>query len=247
LYEEEHRVAETLQDAMMAAVETTAEVEVGSAYRSAPGVGKIGGDFLDLFELGNGTLAFIVGDVAGKGIEAAATNALARSTVRALAYRNPNDPSKVLAGANDALRHQLRSAEFVTAVYGVIDPRSGHVALALAGHPEPVVCGRPDVVPDESVRNPPLAVIEGRTFGVWEFALTANDVLVSFSDGIIEARRGKELFGVERTREVLHSCADRSCQQIADTLLAAVDSFSNGELRDDIAILALRPKGSADR
>lgn len=245
LYEDEHRIAETLQDAMMAAVETTADVEVGSVYRSAPGVGKLGGDFLDMFELGNGTTAFVVGDVAGKGIEAAATNALARSTLRALAYRNPGDPSKVLAEANEALGRQLRSSEFVTAVFGVIDPADGSVTVGLAGHPEPLVCGRPGLVPDDGVRNPPLGVVEGRDFGIWTFTMGTGEALVAYSDGIIEARRGNELFGVDRVREVLRGCEGRSCQQIADSLLAAVEDYCDGDLRDDVAILVMRPSRRA--
>jgi serine phosphatase RsbU (regulator of sigma subunit) len=241
LYEDEHRVAETLQGAMLAAVETTADVEVGTVYRSAPGIGKIGGDFFDVFDLGNGTVAFVVGDVAGKGIEAAATNALTRSTFRALAYRNPDLPARVLAGVNEALLRQLQPAEFVTAVFGVLDPARGTVALCLAGHPEPVVCGGPEDAPDDAVRNPPLAVVDGQVFELWRFTVTAPEALVAFSDGIVEARHGGELFGIDRVRGVLRSCADGTCQEIADSLLAAVEEFSDGDLRDDIAILALRP------
>lgn len=241
LYQDAHRVAETLQNAMVASVVAAADVEVGSVYRCAPGVGRIGGDFFDVFELGQGSVGFVLGDVAGKGIEAAATNALTRSTLRALAYRNPGLPAKVLAGANEALRRQLGPAEFVTAVFGVLDPSNGNVTLGLAGHPEPVVCGRPDHVPGEGVRNPPLGVVGGLTFDVWSFTLEPPDVLVLFSDGITEARDGTDLFGIERVRGVLERCGDMTCQGIADSVLAAVEGFSGGDLRDDVAVLALRP------
>jgi serine phosphatase RsbU (regulator of sigma subunit) len=239
LYEGEHRVAEILQSAMAASVETVSDVEVGSVYRSAPGVGSIGGDFYDVFDLPNGHVAFLLGDVSGKGIEAAATNALTRSTIRALAYRN-HDPGSVLAGANEALLRQLSDSEFVTAAFGVLDPASGTVEIALAGHPEPIVCGRPNLVPADS-RNPPLAVLTGGPFETWRFTMACCDALVLFSDGIFEARRADELFGIQRVRDLLDTCGHETCQQIADRLLGEVERFSAGPLRDDVAILVLRP------
>jgi serine phosphatase RsbU (regulator of sigma subunit) len=246
LYEGEHRVAEILQTAMASSLKTTADVEIGSVYRPAPGIGRIGGDFFDVFDLADGSVAFALGDVAGKGIEAAATSTLARTTLRALAYRYPGQPSKVLAGASEALFHQLGSAVFVTAAFGVLDPSSGSVTLGLAGHPEPVVCGRVELVPDEHVRNPPLAVVGDRAFNVWSFTLAPSDTLVLFSDGICEARRGTELFGSDRVRETLATCAG-SCQETADRLLAAVEAYSSDGLRDDVAVLALRAPGCSDR
>ena len=244
LYEGEHRVAETLQNAMAASIKSTPRMELGSVYRSAPGVGKIGGDFFDVFELPTGQIAFVLGDVCGKGIEAAATSTLTRSTLRALAYRTPKDPARVLEDASEALRHQLGSAEFVTAAFGVIDPSDGSVAIALAGHPEPVVCGRPDLVPDAGSRNPPLSVAAA-VGGAWTFALAPDDVLVLYSDGICEARRDRELFGIERVRAALSSCAGLTCQEVADSLLAAVTAFSGGDLHDDVAVLALRARPAA--
>lgn len=239
LYEGEHRVAETLQNAMAASVETVSGVEIGSVYRSAPGIGSIGGDFYDVFDLPSGRVAFLLGDVSGKGIEAASTNALARSTVRALAYRS-EDPGRVLGGANDALLRQLADSEFVTAAFGVLDPATRSVEMALAGHPEPMVSGDADVSRG-TPHNPPLAVLEGERFAAWQFTLCSGDALVLFSDGVCEARRGHELFGTERVRELLDSCVGAPCQEIADRLHAEIERFSEGTIRDDVAILALRP------
>jgi len=240
LYEGEHRVAETLQGAMAASVETVTDVEIGSVYRSAPGIGHIGGDFFDVFDLPEGKLAFVLGDVSGKGIEAAATNALARSTIRALAYRN-QDPGSVLTGASEALLQQLGDAVFVTAAFGVIDTNSLEVAISVAGHPEPMVCDRPDLVPDES-RNPPLAVVSGEQYDVWRFTMRPGEILVLFSDGICEARRDGEMYGMERVRRFLSSCAGDTGQHIADKLLEDVELHSGGNLRDDVAVLTLRPR-----
>ncbi len=240
LYEGEHRVAETLQGAMAASVETSADVEIGSVYRSAPGIGSVGGDFYDVFDLPDGNVAFVLGDVSGKGIEAAATNARTRSTMRALAYRNP-DPARVLSGTNEALLRQLGDSEFVTAVFGVLDPRSFAVAIGVAGHPEPIVCGRPDLSPGDS-RNPPLAVVAGQTFDVWRFAMRPDETLVLFSDGICEARRNGELFGMDRARWLLDSCSGQSSQKVADALLREVEQFSDGVLRDDVAVLTMKPQ-----
>ena len=239
LYEGEHRVAETLQSAMAASVEAVDNVEVGSVYRSAPGIGHIGGDFFDVFDLPDGHVAFVLGDVSGKGIKAAATSGLARSTIRALAYRN-QDPGRVMTGANEALLRQLGEAVFVTAAFGVLDTNSLEVAISIAGHPEPMVCGRPDLVPDES-RNPPLAVVSGEQYVVWRFTMRPGEVLVVFSDGICEARCDGVMYGMERVREQLGSCVGESGQQVADWLLAEVERHTGGDLRDDVAVLTLRP------
>lgn len=242
LYEGEHRVAETPQGAMAASAKTVANIEIGSVYRSAPGIGHIGGgvfDVFDVFDLPDNKLTFVLGDVCGKGVEAAATNALTRSTVRALAYHN-QDPGRVLTGANEALLQQLGDAVFVTAAFAVLDTKSLEVAIAIAGHPEPMVCGRPDLVPRD-VRNPPLAVVQGERYDVWRFSIEPGETLVLFSDGICEARAGRELFGMERVRTFLASCGNKAGQQVADELLGEVESHSGGNLRDDVAILILRP------
>jgi serine phosphatase RsbU (regulator of sigma subunit) len=240
LYESEYRVAKILQDAMAKSPETVVDVEVGSAYRPAPGRGRIGGDFFDVFAVDKGRVAFVLGDVCGHGIEAAATNALTRSSMRALAYRNP-DPARVMASANDTLLRQLGDDEFVTAAFGVLDTTTLEVAISVAGHPDPMVCGRPHLVPDPILRSVPLAVVPDATFDVWRFKMLPGETLVLFSDGLCEARRGSEQFGITRVRAFIESCSNRSCQEMADELLAAADRFAVGSLHDDVAILALRP------
>ena len=242
LFENEHRVAETLQSAITAPPESMSGVTVGSVYRPAPGIGRIGGDFYDVFALSDGRVAFLLGDVSGKGLEAAAITALARSTIRALAYRTP-EPATVLAAANDALMRQLTDSDFVTVAYGVLDPVTLAVSIGLAGHPEPIVAGRPDIVPADHQRNPPLGVPSDAQFAEWSFVLLSNDTLVLYSDGICEARSGGKLFGIDRIRALLAPCAGADPQEAADTLMAAAATFCDGSFRDDVAILALRPSG----
>jgi phosphoserine phosphatase RsbU/P len=130
---------------------------------------------------------------------------------------------------------------FVTAAFGVLNMHSLEVAIAIAGHPDPMVCGRPELVPHDQ-RNPPLAVVEGERYDVWRFSMEPGDALVMFSDGICEARSGTAMFGMERVRRVLNTCGGQTGQQVADTLLGEVQRHSGGDLRDDVAVLVLRPR-----
>ncbi|MBE0476148.1 MAG: serine/threonine-protein phosphatase, partial [Coriobacteriia bacterium] len=114
-------------------------VRVSHGYRASSELARIGGDFYDVFGVGERRIAFLLGDVSGKGLTAAATTMQVKSTIRALAHDGA-DPGEVLRRANVVLSRDLEEGQFVTAVLGVLDTTEGTVALVSAGHELPVVC-----------------------------------------------------------------------------------------------------------
>lgn len=242
LYEAEHLVAETLQAALINIPAPVPGVDVAQIYHASPGVGRTGGDFYDVFRTDDGRVAFIIGDVCGKGIRAAATTAMVKSTVRALAYRDP-EPTRVLAGTNEAIGKQLDEAEFVTAVYGVLDVPTGDVVLANAGHPDPMLCcGSNELAPVKD-HDPPLGPFPDAVYSPRNFKLRHGDTLVLFTDGVLEVRRGGTTLGDEGVREVLARMHAASASQIVASLFEATVLTSDGPVADDIAIVALRYVG----
>lgn len=239
LYEAERKTVDTLHASLLRTESEIPGIEVGAAYYSAVELARIGGDFFDVFELPDHRVGFAVGDVAGKGIEAAAITAIAKSTVRAFAYEW-GSPARVVRAANQALSRQIDEARFVTLVYGLLDVTTGETRIVCAGHPSPLICDESGCVEDVSVHNPPLAVFEFMDFEEYRTVLRPNMRLVAFSDGLLDARRGEEFLGEERVRELIDGMGDAAPETLAEELLAAARSHSDGHPPDDIAILAIR-------
>ncbi|MHB8841651.1 MAG: MASE3 domain-containing protein [Candidatus Aquicultor sp.] len=244
LYEAEHRIADTLQAAILTVPQNIRGIEFGYHYRSATEAAKIGGDFYDFFELGGDRVGFAVGDVSGKGLEAAAITSMVKSTMRAFAYRDCN-PSCVLAETNNAIGRQLSLGQFVTAIYGVIDLVTGSISMASAGHPDPFTCGEDGCVQPSAHRNYPLGIFPDTDFDMFEVKLAPGDSMVLFTDGLIEAKRGSELFGDDRVHQTLNIVYRESVNEIIDALLTSVGEFAGHRFSDDMAIVAFRYMGVA--
>lgn len=239
LYEAKRNIADTLQSAILKVPQTIEGIDFGYLYRSATEIARIGGDLYDFFELENDKIGFVIGDVSGKGIEAAAITSIVKSTIRAFAYRD-SDPSYVLAEANNAIEKQLEPGLFITAIYGVIDAQSGSVVMASAGHPDPFVCRTTGCTQQEARRNPPLGIFPESEYGSCAMRLSPGDTMVLYTDGLIEAKRAHELFGEDRVKEVLDTVSLEMTQEVVSALLVSAEDFSGNALSDDIAIVALR-------
>lgn len=242
LYEAERNIADTLQTAILTVPDKIPGIDFKYLYRSATEVARIGGDFYDFFELDNNKIGFVIGDVSGKGIEAAAITSVVKSTVRAFAYRG-NDPSHVLAEANNAISKQVDIGLFITMLYGVIDVKSGRLAMANAGHPDPFIC-RPDgCIQETAKRNLPIGIFPDNEFGSFEAKLNPGDVIVLYTDGLIEARHNGELFGDHRVYQILNQKRMAATTEIVDALLVSAEEFSHNQLSDDMAIVAIKYAG----
>jgi serine phosphatase RsbU (regulator of sigma subunit) len=222
-----------------------AGLEIGTFHEPlAIDAGRIGGDYYDLLTLPDGRIAVSVADVCGKGLEAAVRTALIKYTVRSFAVEAPW-PMQVLNRANAALTAQEPDSErFTTLAYALLDPREGSLALAAAGHP-------PALLYRAATGRCVCLTAEGAALGVlpearYEEVLETfepNDVLLLYTDGILEARFGREEFGLKRLETVFLRAADQPPQQIAEAIIAAAREFASGKLSDDATLLVLKHVG----
>ena len=215
-------------------------VDVGGAYRPAGDGAEVGGDFYDVFETGRGTWAIVLGDVAGKGVEAAVVTSLARYTVRAEAARTPY-PSAVLASLHEALA-RYHPDRFLTAVLAILAPTALAVRLTVAsgGHHLPLRLGVGGAIETIGVPGTILGMLDTPVLADASTVLTSGDVVVLYTDGVVEARHEHEFFDDARLIEVITRCAGLEAQAIADCLVAAAVDFQDGMPRDDIAVVVVR-------
>ncbi|GAC1592612.1 MAG: hypothetical protein NVS3B21_12500 [Acidimicrobiales bacterium] len=234
-------VARTLQASLLPPVlPQIPGAGLAARYVPAGGGGEIGGDFYDVFETGPDDWAVVLGDVCGKGPEAAAVTALARYTTRAAAMRD-REPSSVLAVLNDALMSQYPD-RFLTAVYVRVQLTTEGLrcTLSVGGHPLPLVVGGDGRC--TTVGHPSLIVgaFPRPDFSDVSFDLPPGHTLVLYTDGVTEARSKTAFFDEERLHQILSAGASGSVTSMVTAVTDAVRTFEDGEASDDVAILAIR-------
>jgi len=241
VFEREHRIAEALQQAILSPPEDLKAVEVAHLYQPASAAADVGGDFYDVFDLGAGRVAFVIGDIAGKGIDAARLTTLVRDGARAYLIED-GDPCSVLSRLN-ALTYRFTPVDkFATVFVGIWDSASGVLDYCSVGHPAPLVAGNGSPRTLESEPGLLGAFPEAR-FASLATRLEPDDVLVLVTDGVTEARRGSEMFGETGTLGALERLRGTPVCRLPEALLAEVVAFAGGALRDDVVILcaSLKP------
>jgi PAS domain S-box-containing protein len=241
LFEDRNRVAETLETSLRPpSLPEIPGVDLGSQYRPAGTGNEVAGDFYDVFAGDRRDWFAVVGDVSGKGAEAAAVMALARYTVRTAALGRSR-PSEILHILNEAL---LRSAteRFCTATLLRIQPGSETLRLTVSsgGHPRPLILRSDGGIEDVDADGTLLGMFESPTLRDVEVVLAHDDALVAYTDGVVEEREGDEFFGEGRLAEVLAGCVGVPAPDIALRIVRAVEAFRADPPADDIAVLALR-------
>jgi PAS domain S-box-containing protein len=236
LYEAQHRIATMLQEQFIHPLPEIEGLETAVATETAYDPELIGGDFHDVFELPDGLVAILIGDVEGKGIRAAGLTETVRSSVRSLALVSPS-PRYVLNNVNRLLRQQ-KSEQFVTTLLVILDPASGEAMVSSAGHPAPLVLSGGGARMAEPLYGPPLGTFDVE-YGVQRVSLEAGDSLVLYTDGLIEARSGEELVGQDRLLEMAAGLAGLPVDAVAERLRAQVVEYAD-ELRDDLQVLVVR-------
>ena len=202
---------------------------------------EVGGDFYDVFPRGEDWV-MVIGDVCGRGAEAAALTGLARHTIRAQA-QHLERPSEILRALHDAIVAEVGrdSARFVTAGC-VLLRRDGAVRASFAGHPPGLIAAPGAAVEELPTTGPLLGLLEHLRISDVEAALAPGDALVLYTDGVIEARRERELFGEERLTRAACATSARAAwtPMRSPTRSARRPSRSPGSTEDDTAILVLR-------
>jgi serine phosphatase RsbU (regulator of sigma subunit) len=238
LYQQQKQFAETMQQSLLPRERPAIPgLEVGTVYESAAQV-DVGGDVFDFMELPDGRLSVVLGDVTGHGIDATADMAMAKFVFRSLA-REHSEPSDFLAHANEVVVGEIAVGKFITMAYLTIDP-GGEVLCASAGHPEPRLVQPDGTVTGLVCGGLALGIDGSQTYEQVRATLPPGGAVVVYTDGVIESRRGRELFGMERMDEVLAANASRPAQVLADELLAACRDYAGGDLPDDCAIVVIQ-------
>jgi predicted ester cyclase len=200
---------------------------------------EVGGDFYDFLELIDGRLGIVVGDATGKGVPAALVMASARSMLRAVAQASYS-PGDVLSRVNDALVTDIPTNMFVTCFYAILDPTSGSLTYANAGHDLPYL-HRNDGAEELRARGMPLGLMPGMGYEVKEITLGAGDGALLYSDGLVEAHDPKgKMFGFPKLRALVAEHAEE--RSLEEVLLEELYSFvgEGWEQEDDITLLTLR-------
>jgi serine phosphatase RsbU (regulator of sigma subunit) len=243
LYQERTRTAQTLQRALLPPhLPRVPGLELAAGYRAAGEGNQVGGDFYDVFPTGPQEWAIVIGDVCGKGPEAAALTALTRYTIRAAALHERR-PSRVLEMLNEAMIEQRRDNRFATVLYLrlVMGPTGVKAIASSGGHPLPLrlhPSGRVDAIGGGGTL---LGVVDDPALVDAEVDLSPGDTLVLYTDGVIEVRaRGKELFGADDLTGLLGGCAGLMPDALLDRIEDQVLYRSGGLPQDDVALLGLR-------
>ena len=241
LYTERSYIARTLQESLLPIeLPDIAGVEAAARFRPTGEGNEVGGDFYDMFETGNRGWAVVMGDVCGKGPDAAAVTALARYTLRAAAMRE-RLPSRSLAVLNEALLRQRDDRRFCTVAYAYIEKleRGARVGVACGGHPLPLLLRADGSVEAIGVPGTLLGVVPDPDLEDRAVTLEPGDALVFYTDGVIESR-GDSHIDERRLAELIGTCAGAGADAIAAKVEEAAVLSQGGRPRDDIAVLVLR-------
>ncbi|HEY3318120.1 MAG TPA: SpoIIE family protein phosphatase [Coriobacteriia bacterium] len=245
VYEGERRIAETLQESMLSMPQSVAGIDFAHCYRSATEAARVGGDFYDLFDLEDGRIAVLIGDIAGHGIEAAVATSLVKNTIRAHAL-DDSSPAEVMGRTNEIVRRQMEPGLFATACFSVLDRATGRLSYCNAGHPPTLIKTGAGEVIELTEHSTVLGVLPDIVYPQGEARLAPDDVLVLYTDGVIEARgRGGKQFGEDRLVELLAEEPAHEPIRVVDRIYDDVMSFTGNELSDDMALLAVRLDGTA--
>jgi PAS domain S-box-containing protein len=241
LFSDRAYIARTLQQSLLPAeLPDIPGIEAAARFRPTGEGNEVGGDFYDLFEAGAHGWTVVMGDVCGKGPDAAAVTALARYTLRAAAMRE-GPPSRSLRVLNEALLRQRDDRRFCTVAYAYLEPsqEGARVACAIGGHPLPLLLRTDGTVETVGAPGTLLGVLPDPNFEDRSVLLHPGDALVFYTDGVIEGRVGETL-EEGRLAQLLSAYAGEGADAIAARVEDVALSASGGTPRDDIAVLVLR-------
>ncbi|MEP7023812.1 MAG: SpoIIE family protein phosphatase [Actinomycetota bacterium] len=234
-------IADSLQASLLPReLPTVPGVEIAAAYVAATDGVDVGGDFYDVFRMPGGW-GLSIGDVCGKGEDAAAVTAAARHGIRVIAHWNAT-PGDVLRRTNDLLLAEEYEGRFVTACMALLrwEGKELRVTIGSSGHPAPVVVRPSGRVQMMSGGGMPLGIFPDAEADTEEVSLSQGDILFLYTDGITEARNLDLVYFADRLEDELSALAGRSPTDIVSAMQSLVLEFSVSELRDDMTMLVMR-------
>jgi PAS domain S-box-containing protein len=243
LYTERTRIANTLQQALLPDLPPEIPgVEISALYSPAGALNEVGGDFYDAFESDNGGWTLVIGDVCGKGPRAAGVTALARHTLRAAAISGQS-PGEMLHTLHRELRRQPLGADLCTVCLVTVARASGRTRLgiSLAGHQRPLLISRSGEVSQLGRPGTLLGVIDPIEIIESDAELLSGETLLLYTDGVVEAGRRNGGLAETGLTELCRQAPQLELSQLLKRIENEVLREAGGTLRDDIALLAVRP------
>jgi len=247
-YAHQHEIAETLQRALVTIPDPDAfsHLTIGCSYEAALADADVGGDFLDAFLLSEDKVAFVVGDVSGKGLSAAARTAEVKYSLRAF-LREHSSPELAMARVNTVLcEGQILNREdphegFVCLALAIVDTRTGQAEISIASAEPPVIVRASGITEEVTLRGTPLGMVAKASYDSQRFILEPGDLLAMVTDGITEARRGREFFGSDGLQSALiQQRMLPSPNDITRHVIEQAKDFAGGALRDDVCMVVIR-------
>jgi serine phosphatase RsbU (regulator of sigma subunit) len=238
LYQQQKEFADTMRRSLLPRSHPELQgLEIGEVYEPSARV-DVGGDVYDFLELGGDRLAVVLGDVTGHGIEAAADMAMAKFVFRSLA-REHSEPADFLSSANDVVVDEIAAGKFITMIYLVVNAANGSVSVGCAGHPAPLLVAPDGSVEQIHVGGLALGVEPGQTYEETAATVERGGALVVYTDGVIEARRDGEFYGVERLIELVGASLQQPAAEIARIVMEDCREFAV-DLADDCALVVIK-------
>jgi len=247
--EQEQRIAAQLEVSLMPdRLPVVPGADIASAFRPAGDQHQIGGDFFDVFPMGPECWMLVIGDVCGKGAEAASLTALARYTLRAAAIQAGAKPRELLVQLNEAIVRQRQDMCFLTAVCAFLERAEGgalRLTLSVAGHPPPLLLAADGAVTEVGGRGVLLGVWEEPSLPEEAVELRPGERLVLYTDGVIEAGAPDDELGQEGLAEILARAPQGRAADTVSVIDMAV--VSRAPARDDVAVLVVRADPESPR
>ncbi len=238
IYETEHRIAQTLQKSLLAEqIPEIDDLEIKYFYQSATKGAEVGGDFYNFFRISDNNYGLVVGDVAGKGILAAAETTKIKHLLRDRAYLGMK-PSELMASVNEAVLRQAGDINAFTALtFGLYDSQTSILNLSNAGNPYPYLASKDKFLEVTSV---PVGIMAEENYHSIDVKLEKEEIILFYTDGLTESRYKGELFGEERVRSFVKENKNLGLVELIQGLAEEARQFSKNNISDDILILALK-------
>ncbi len=239
-HEYRRRISQTLQEGLLALPERLPGLAFAHTYQSATEASLVGGDFYDLFELDDGQVGITIGDISGKGLDAAVLTALVKNTIRAHAIEQGKTPAQIVGFANRILLRGSPSEVFATVFFAFLDRLSGRLVYCNAAHTAGALVKAGGAVIELPANSPLVGAYDDVVFSDAEEMVEMDDTLFLYTDGLIEARVDGDMYGQERLFDQITDLRDLGLEELPRRLIADVVEFTGGRLTDDVATLTLR-------
>ena len=247
----EHQIAETLQRSLLSAPaeDAFAGLCVHTEYEPAWKEALVGGDFYDVLALGEGRVAFVVGDVTGKGLAAATHTAEVKFALRAILHEHP-EPARALTRLNRFLMQPQPGGPelpLVAVALAVVDARTGEAAVASAGAEYPLLLRAGGGAEALRAGGMLLGTLRDAEYEAQTLRLLPGDSLLLVTDGLTEARGGSQFFGYEGLKWAAQRAQAAGVVRLGQEIIADAKRFTGGALHDDVCLLVVRREPEAAR